>query len=78
MAKKNIHPKMYSLEVIMPDGEKIITQSTLNKGSIRAEMAFREHPAWTGEGRAAINKSAERVEEFNKRFGGITAFDLED
>jgi ribosomal protein L31 len=78
MARKNIHPQMHDLEIVMPDGKKLMTKSTWHKKVLQAEVAFSEHQAWTGEGRGAISKGSERVERSNKRYGDMTILNIEE
>lgn len=69
--KKNIHPDYHEITVIMTDGTKYNTRSTLGKTGeiVKLDIDPKSHPAWTGQHR--ILDSGGQVARFNKRFSGL-------
>ena len=69
--KKDIHPDYHEITVIMTDGSKYVTRSTLGKAgdTLKLDIDPKSHPAWTGQHR--ILDSGGQVARFNKRFSGL-------
>ena len=69
--KKDIHPDYHEITVIMTDGSKYKTRSTMGKAgdTLKLDIDPRSHPAWTGQHR--ILDSGGQVARFNKRFSGL-------
>ena len=69
--KKDIHPDYHEITVIMTDGTKYKTRSTMGKAgdTLKLDIDPKSHPAWTGQHR--ILDSGGQVARFNKRFSGI-------
>lgn len=69
--KKNIHPDYHEITVVMTDGTKYNTRSTLGKTGeiLKLDIDPKSHPAWTGQHR--ILDSGGQVARFNKRFSGL-------
>ena len=69
--KKNIHPDYHEITVVMTDGTKYKTRSTMGKAgdTLKLDIDPRSHPAWTGQHR--ILDSGGQVARFNKRFSGL-------
>ncbi len=69
--KKNIHPDYHDITVIMTDGSKYKTRSTMGKNgdTLKLDIDPKSHPAWTGQHR--ILDSGGQVARFNKRFSGL-------
>ena len=69
--KKDIHPDYHEITVIMTDGSKYITRSTMGKpgDTLKLDIDPKSHPAWTGQHR--ILDSGGQVARFNKRFSGL-------
>ena len=69
--KKEIHPDYHEITVIMTDGSKYKTRSTLGKAgdTLKLDIDPKSHPAWTGQHR--ILDSGGQVARFNKRFSGL-------
>ena len=69
--KKDIHPDYHEITVIMTDGSKYKTRSTMGKSgdTIKLDIDPKSHPAWTGQHR--ILDSGGQVARFNKRFSGL-------
>ena len=69
--KKDIHPDYHEITVIMTDGSKYKTRSTMGKAgdTLKLEIDPKSHPAWTGQHR--ILDSGGQVARFNKRFSGL-------
>ena len=69
--KKDIHPDYHEITVVMTDGSKYKTRSTMGKAgdTIKLDIDPKSHPAWTGQHR--ILDSGGQVARFNKRFSGL-------
>ena len=69
--KKDIHPNYHEITVVMTDGSKYKTRSTMGKAgdSLKLDIDPKSHPAWTGQHR--ILDSGGQVARFNKRFSGL-------
>ena len=69
--KKDIHPDYHEITVIMTDGTKFKTRSTMGKSgdTLKLDIDPKSHPAWTGQHR--ILDSGGQVARFNKRFSGL-------
>ena len=69
--KKDIHPAYHEITVIMTDGSKYKTRSTMGKAgdTLKLDIDPKSHPAWTGQHR--ILDSGGQVARFNKRFSGL-------
>ena len=69
--KKDIHPDYHEITVIMTDGSKYKTRSTMGKtgDTLKIDIDPKSHPAWTGQHR--ILDSGGQVARFNKRFSGL-------
>ena len=69
--KKSIHPDYHEITVIMTDGTKYKTRSTMGKAgdTLKLDIDPKSHPAWTGQHR--ILDSGGQVARFNKRFSGL-------
>ena len=70
--KKDIHPDYHEITVIMTDGSKYKTRSTVGKAgdTLKLDVDPKSHPAWTGQHR--ILDSGGQVARFNKRFSGLS------
>ena len=69
--KKDIHPDYHEITVVMTDGSKYKTRSTMGKAgdTIKLDIDPKSHPAWTGQHR--ILDTGGQVARFNKRFSGL-------
>mgnify|MGYP001440368096 CR=1 FL=1 len=69
--KKDIHPNYHEITVVMTDGSKYKTRSTMGKAgdTLKLDIDPKSHPAWTGQHR--ILDSGGQVARFNKRFSGL-------
>ncbi len=69
--KKNIHPDYHEITIVMTDGTKYKTKSTMGKAgdTLKLDIDPKSHPAWTGQHR--ILDSGGQVARFNKRFSGL-------
>jgi large subunit ribosomal protein L31 len=69
--KKDIHPDYHEITIIMTDGTKYKTRSTMGKAgdTLKLDIDPKSHPAWTGQHR--ILDSGGQVARFNKRFSGL-------
>ena len=71
--KKNSHPDYHDITLVMTDGTKIQTRSTLGKKGdvVRLDIDPLAHPAWTGVQR--LLDTGGQLAKFRKRFGGFTS-----
>ena len=69
--KKDIHPDYHEITIVMTDGTKYKTRSTMGKSgdTLKLDIDPKSHPAWTGQHR--ILDSGGQVARFNKRFSGL-------
>ena len=69
--KKDIHPDYHEIIVVMTDGSKYKTRSTMGKAgdTLKLDIDPKSHPAWTGQHR--ILDSGGQVARFNKRFSSL-------
>ena len=69
--KKDIHPDYHDINIVMTDGTKYVTRSTMGKSgdTLKLDIDPKSHPAWTGQHR--ILDSGGQVARFNKRFSGL-------
>ena len=67
--KKNIHPAYHTISVVLTNGEKFETKSTLGKGgeTINLDIDPLTHPAWTGSGQRVVD-TAGQISKFSKRY----------
>ena len=70
--KKDIHPDYHEITVIMTDGSKYKTRSTMGKAgdTLKLDIDPKSHPAWTG-GKSSLNETEGQVARFQKRFKGL-------
>jgi len=68
MARKEIHPKMQELTIVMTNGESFVTESAANLGKLILDSDIHTHPAWNG-GLYQVNKKVGKVSQFNEKFG---------
>ena len=69
--KKDVHPNYHEITVVMTDGSKYKTRSTMGRAgdTLKLDIDPKSHPAWTGQHR--ILDSGGQVARFNKRFSGL-------
>ena len=69
--KKDIHPDYHEITVVMTDGTKYKTRSTLGKvgDTLKLDIDPLSHPAWTGKAKRTSSKG--RVADFQSRYGNI-------
>ncbi len=70
--KKDIHPSYHTINVVMTDGTKFTTRSTMGKegDTLQLDIDPKSHPAWTGVTGRLID-SAGQISKFNKRFSNF-------
>ena len=71
--KKNIHPDYHEITVIMTDGSKYKTRSTMGKAgdTLKLDIDPKSHFAWTGGSQKILDKG--RVSKYNKKFSNLRA-----
>ena len=72
MAKAGIHPDYHTITVVMTDGTRFETRSTMGKegDTMTLDVDPKTHPAWVG---GVHMRKTGRLESFNNRFGGIAS-----
>ena len=70
--KKEGHPDYHKITVVMTDGTRFETRSTLGApGEIfQLDIDPNTHPAWTGGGQQIMDRGG-RVSRFKKKFGDL-------
>lgn len=64
--KADIHPKYEEITVVMTDGTKFKTRSTIGQEELRLDVDSKTHPAWVG---GHHMKKTGQMEKFNNKFG---------
>ena len=69
--KKDIHPDYHEITIIMTDGSKYKTRSTMgNAGdTLKLDIDPKSHYAWTGGAQKILDKG--RVSKYNKKFSNL-------
>lgn len=73
MSQTSIHPKQHQVTVQMTDKKTEFTIMTTwgKEGDIlKLDTDPRNHPAWQEDSKGFINVNDERINKFNKKFGG--------
>ena len=70
MAKADVHPDYHTITIVMTDGTRYETRSTMGKegDTITLDVDPKTHPAWVG---GVHMRKTGRLESFNSRFSGI-------
>jgi large subunit ribosomal protein L31 len=68
--KKEGHPDYHKVTIVMTDGSRFETRSTLGTAGdvLQLDIDPKTHPAWTGGGQQIIDRGG-RVSRFKKKFG---------
>ena len=63
--KKDIHPDYHEITVIMTDGSKYKTRSTMGKAgdTLKLDIDPKSHPAWTGQHRICLLYTSDAADE---------------
>ena len=69
--KKDIHPDYHEITVVMTDGSKYKTRSTMGKAgdTLKLDIDPKSHAAWTGGSQKILDKG--RVSKYNKKFSNL-------
>ena len=70
--KKEGHPDYHKITIVMTDGSRFETRSTLGTAGdvLQLDIDPKTHPAWTGGGQQIIDRGG-RVSRFEKKFGDL-------
>ena len=68
--KKEGHPDYHKITIVMTDGTRFETRSTLGAAGdvLQLDIDPKTHPAWTGGGQQIVDRGG-RVSRFKKKFG---------
>ena len=68
--KKEGHPDYHKVTIVMTDGTRFETRSTLGTAGdvLNLDIDPKTHPAWTGGGQQIVDRGG-RVSRFKKKFG---------
>lgn len=80
--KKNIHPKRNQVNFILPNGDSLVTHSTLQSKDgrkkednapleYRVDVLYLDCPAWNDGSFAKANEKASQVADFKRKYGDI-------
>ncbi len=75
MPKKDIHPKLHKVNVVMTDGTQfeIFTSWGKDGQTLKLDADPKNHPAWQSDSAKNIVMHNERIDKFNKKFGDFFA-----
>ena len=67
-----VHPDYHIINVVMTDGTKFQTRSTMGKAgdTLNLDIDPNTHPAWTGGSQQLLDRGG-RLSRFNSRFGNL-------
>jgi large subunit ribosomal protein L31 len=70
--RKNLHPLLKSMRVVMRNGASFNVQTVMNRKNIPLflQTDTTTHPAWTGE-REGVSLEDERIMKLMSKFGGF-------
>ncbi len=70
--KKEGHPDYHIINVVMTDGTKYQTRSTMGKAgdTLSLDIDPKSHPAWTGGAAASLDRGG-RLSRFKDKFKGF-------
>ncbi len=68
-----VHPDYHFINVVMTDGTKFTTRSTMGKDgdTLNLDIDPNTHPAWTGGHQQLLDRGG-RLSRFNSRFGNMS------
>ncbi len=68
-----VHPSQHTVKVVMTDGSTFDILTTWGKegSTLRLDVDPKNHPAWQDKAQNFINVNNERIDKFNKKFGGF-------
>ncbi|MGE3304267.1 MAG: 50S ribosomal protein L31 [Hyphomonadaceae bacterium] len=66
------HPDYHFIEVVMTDGARYKTRSTMGAAGdvLNLDIDSKSHPAWTGGDQKLVDRGG-RVSRFNEKFKGF-------
>ena len=69
--KKDVHPDYHEITIVMTDGSKYKTRSTMGKAgdTLKLDIDPKSHYAWTGGAQKILDKG--RVSKYNKKFSNL-------
>ena len=73
MSKKDIHPDMHTVTVVLNDGPKMNVMTTYGKegDTMKLDVDPTNHPAWKSEQGTFLNTNNDSVSKFKKKYGDV-------
>lgn len=73
MSKKDIHPELHSVSVVLNDGTKFDVMTTYGKDgdTMKLDIDPTNHPAWRSEQGTFVNANNDSIAKFKKKFGNV-------
>lgn len=73
MSKKNIHPVMHTVVVVLNDKTEIKVMTTCGKENdvMKLDIDPTNHPAWRTDQSTFLNVNNDRVSKFKKKYSGM-------
>jgi large subunit ribosomal protein L31 len=70
--KRDIHPELHEIEVVMTDGSKFQVRSTWGKkgDTLNLDIDPLSHPAWTGGQQNLVDRGG-RVSKFKNKYANL-------
>lgn len=69
--KDSIHPKFQEIEVIMTDGSKVKTRSTVKDKTMKLDVDPLNHPAWQKDSNKEDLNRFSSVQDFADKYGDL-------
>jgi len=66
-------PAQHTITLVLSNKEKIEIITSWGKAGdvLKADIDPYNHPAWQEDGKGTVNINSERIDKFNKKFGGF-------
>ena len=67
------HPVQHAITLVLSNKEKIEIMTSWGKAGdvLKADIDPFNHQAWQEDGKGSVNINSERIDKFNKKFGGF-------
>lgn len=73
MSRKDIHPELHSVSVVLNDGTKFVVMMACGKDgdTMKLDIDPTNHPAWRSEQGPFVNANNDSITKFKKKFGNV-------